>query len=82
MSSPHHMPRPANASSSLDTILPLRETLKSGQSVVLQRLDVSLAPESLLTHMNEIFNGVIEDGSTYPQEFALSGEQFHDYFLR
>ncbi|RUS12472.1 hypothetical protein BC937DRAFT_87801, partial [Endogone sp. FLAS-F59071] len=75
------IPRPTNASSSLDTILPLREILKSGQPAVLRRLDVSSAPESLLAHMNEIFNGVIEEGSTYPQEFALSGEQFHDYFL-
>ncbi|ORY90396.1 hypothetical protein BCR43DRAFT_499242 [Syncephalastrum racemosum] len=72
------IPKPA-AAADLSHILPIEKTLRNGSRAVLQAVDPSNA--ELVKHLHQLFNGEIEAGSTYPQEFPLSEEQFNDYFL-
>ncbi|KAI8912770.1 acyl-CoA N-acyltransferase [Gorgonomyces haynaldii] len=56
--------------------LPIKGTLKNGQHYQIVRA----GPEHL-DQCFAIFNSVVEEGNTYPQEFQLNLEQFKQYFL-
>ncbi|KAI9282486.1 acyl-CoA N-acyltransferase [Umbelopsis sp. AD052] len=72
-----HIPKP-ESNSKLEAVLPVRESLKDGSPVTIEAVDPN--NEALVLYMQKIFNVEIEDGSTYPQEFQLSLEQFKAYF--
>ncbi|KAL0082184.1 hypothetical protein J3Q64DRAFT_1722133 [Phycomyces blakesleeanus] len=72
------IPKPSSAVN-IDSILPIKKTLRDNTVATLQRIDSSNIP--LVQYLHELFNGEIESGSTYPQEETLSFTQFKDYFL-
>ncbi|KAI9019577.1 hypothetical protein CLU79DRAFT_757899 [Phycomyces nitens] len=72
------IPKPSLAAN-LDAILPIKKTLRDNSLAILQRIDPT--DTSLVKFLQELFNGEIEAGSTYPQEETLSLGQFNDYFL-
>ncbi|CAG8601440.1 7623_t:CDS:2 [Paraglomus occultum] len=66
-----------NLPSTLSSLLPIRSTLKSGFPILI----TSVTPSSPITRLNSIFNEIIEDGNTYPQEFPLNADEFRNLFL-
>ncbi|CAG8747991.1 36664_t:CDS:2, partial [Racocetra persica] len=61
-------------------ILPLRRTLKTNQPILITSVTIN-SPPSLLNHLHKIFNDIIEEGTTYPQEFILDYDGFINLFL-
>ena len=56
--------------------LPLNDQLRNHQPIQLVQAEQAHLPTLL-----PLFNGIVEEGLTYPQEFTLTLEQFKDYFL-
>ncbi|CAD6568000.1 MAG: hypothetical protein CYPHOPRED_002290 [Cyphobasidiales sp. Tagirdzhanova-0007] len=44
-------------------------------------LESSQIPEELGLHLREVFNGIVREGRTYPQERELSLQEFKNYYL-
>ncbi|CAG8590847.1 26657_t:CDS:2 [Gigaspora margarita] len=63
----------------LKSILPLRRTLKTNNPILIT--SVTKTSPSLLNHLHKIFNEIIEEGTTYPQEFFLDYDGFINLFL-
>ncbi|KZO97328.1 acyl-CoA N-acyltransferase [Calocera viscosa TUFC12733] len=38
-------------------------------------------PDALFEHLHTLFNSILDEGRTYPQEFELSGQAFEDYYF-
>ncbi|KAF0468043.1 acyl-CoA N-acyltransferase [Gigaspora margarita] len=64
----------------LKSILPLRRTLKTNNPILITFVTKTSSP-SLLNHLHKIFNEIIEEGTTYPQEFFLDYDGFINLFL-
>ncbi|CAG8751363.1 6215_t:CDS:2, partial [Racocetra fulgida] len=64
----------------LKDILPLRRTLKTNQPILITSVTIN-SPPSLLNQLHKIFNEIIEEGTTYPQEFILDYDGFINLFL-
>src|SRR6266542_3745483 len=78
------IPKPTLNSSSLSSFLPFTTTLSTiNTSVTIINLEPfsNDSPSSLISHMHNVFNEIIEEGNTYSQEFPLSLEEFINYFL-
>ena len=90
------IPKPTSTFSSLSAFLPLTTTLpKMSNPVTLTSITLNppsfsndysplnayFTPSSLISHMHNVFNEIIKEGNTYPQEFPLSREEFINYFL-
>ncbi|CAG8652000.1 13513_t:CDS:2, partial [Cetraspora pellucida] len=61
-------------------ILPLSRTLKTNQPILITSVTTN-SPLSLINHLHKIFNDIIEEGTTYPQEFSLDYDGFINLFL-
>ncbi|CAG8448347.1 14731_t:CDS:2 [Dentiscutata heterogama] len=71
---------PSTAVDPLKSILPLRRTLKTNQPILITSVTTNSSP-SLLNQLHKIFNEIIEEGTTYPQEFFLDYDGFINLFL-
>ncbi|ORZ25139.1 hypothetical protein BCR42DRAFT_399452 [Absidia repens] len=64
---------------SLDTILPIKKTLRNGTSASLQQVDPT--NKALVSYLKGLCNHEIKTGTTYPQEQEMNDQGFADYFL-
>jgi RimJ/RimL family protein N-acetyltransferase len=74
--------KPTSTSSSLSSFLPYITTLPTiNNPVTLTSITLNSPSSSLISHMHNVFNEIVKEGNTYPQEFPLSLEEFINYFL-
>ncbi|CAG8593020.1 5969_t:CDS:2 [Gigaspora rosea] len=71
---------PSSVVDPLKSILPLRRTLKTNKPILITSVTKNSSP-SLLKQLHKIFNEIIEEGTTYPQEFFLDYDGFINLFL-
>ncbi|EJT98200.1 hypothetical protein DACRYDRAFT_24685 [Dacryopinax primogenitus] len=78
------IPRPAGVIPQLNP-LTFAVTRKGSQSpmgfVTVVPVKRSTVPDALFEHLHMLFNGVVEEGRTYPQEFELTEQSFEDYYF-
>ncbi|CAG8458088.1 294_t:CDS:2 [Funneliformis caledonium] len=74
----------STTSTSLSSILPITTTLQTiNTTVTILPLDIHSSNDftTLISHMHNVFNEIIKEGNTYPQEFPFSLDEFINYFL-
>src|SRR4051812_44028025 len=74
----------STTSISLSSIFPITTTLQTiNTTVTILPLDIHSSNDftTLISHMHNVFNEIIKEGNTYPQEFPLSLDEFINYFL-
>ncbi|CAO3607076.1 unnamed protein product [Cunninghamella blakesleeana] len=64
---------------SLDSILPIKKTLRNGVEASLHQVDPN--NKELVAFLKGLCNHEIVQGSTYPQEDVMDDKAFADYFL-
>ncbi|CAG8467964.1 601_t:CDS:2 [Ambispora gerdemannii] len=67
-------------SSKISSILPICKETKSGMLIEIAMVNNN-SPIPLISHLHQIFSKVIEEGTSYPQEFELDEQEFREYFL-
>jgi len=79
------IPRPSGA---VATLFPLTYPLASPGAeqkpagfVTVVPVKRASIPDGLFDHLHALFNAVVQEGKTYPQEFLLTEQSFAEYYF-
>ncbi|KZT51971.1 hypothetical protein CALCODRAFT_487508 [Calocera cornea HHB12733] len=78
------IPRPAGVIPKLNPLtyaVMSKETNERMGFVTVVPVKRTSIPDALFEHLHGLFNSILDEGRTYPQEFELTGEAFQDYYF-